>query len=87
MVLHQPVKKLVFNVRTAYRWEAEKLAYLLAVMGKERISVIHVNDSFGEDVAQGSQIILSFDVEEHYRIEAAAGLEDVGGLKTSGLDC
>jgi ABC-type branched-subunit amino acid transport system substrate-binding protein len=53
MVLHKPVKKYVFNVRTAYRSEAQKLAHFLALLGKQRISVIHVGDSFGDDVAQG----------------------------------
>jgi ABC-type branched-subunit amino acid transport system substrate-binding protein len=53
MVLHQPVKKHVFNVRTAYRSEARKLAQFLVLLGKQRISVIHVEDSFGDDVAEG----------------------------------
>ena len=53
MVLHKPVKPLVFNVRTAYRAEAHKLAAVLASVGRKRIALIHVADSFGEDVAQG----------------------------------
>lgn len=53
MVLHQPVKRYVFNVRTAYRAEAVKLAHLLAALGKSRVVVVHVDDSFGEDVVQG----------------------------------
>src|SRR5688572_17756735 len=53
MVLHKPVKPLVFNVRTAYRSEAYKLAEVLSSLGKQRIALIHVNDSFGDDVAQG----------------------------------
>ena len=53
MILHQPVKKHVFNVRTAYRSEAKKLAEFLVLLGKQRISVIHVQDSFGDDVAEG----------------------------------
>ena len=53
MVLHKPVKPLVFNVRTAYRTEAHKLAAVLAATGRKRIALIHVADSFGEDVAQG----------------------------------
>lgn len=53
MVLHQPVKPLVFNVRTAYRTEAQKLAAVLASTGRKRIAIVHVADSFGEDVAQG----------------------------------
>lgn len=53
MILHQPVKRNVFNVRTAYRLEARKLALVLGDLGKQRISVIHPQDSFGDDVAQG----------------------------------
>jgi ABC-type branched-subunit amino acid transport system substrate-binding protein len=53
MILHQPVKKMVFNVRTAYRSEAAKLASFLALLGKQRITLIHVQDSFGDDVAAG----------------------------------
>ena len=53
MILHKPVKPLVFNVRTAYRTEAHKLAAVLASTGRQRIALIHVADSFGEDVAQG----------------------------------
>ncbi|QJR10238.1 hypothetical protein DSM104443_01292 [Usitatibacter rugosus] len=53
MVLHKPVKKMVFNVRTAYRSEATKLASFLALLGKQRIALIHVQDSFGDDVAEG----------------------------------
>src|SRR5688572_22517153 len=53
MVLHKPVKPLVFNVRTAYRTEAHKLAAVLAATGRQRVALIHVADSFGEDVAQG----------------------------------
>jgi branched-chain amino acid transport system substrate-binding protein len=53
MVLHQPVKKHVFNVRTAYRSEARRLAGFLMQLGKQRITVIHVQDSFGDDVAEG----------------------------------
>ncbi|APV52573.1 hypothetical protein BWI17_20545 [Betaproteobacteria bacterium GR16-43] len=53
MILHKPIKKNVFNVRTAYRSEATKLAHFLALLGKQRISMIHVDDSFGDDVAQG----------------------------------
>lgn len=53
MVLHKPVQRYVFNVRTAYRSEARKLTDLLASLGKQRIDVLHVDDSFGNDVVQG----------------------------------
>src|SRR5437867_7014694 len=35
----------------------------------------------GQSAPEGAQIILSFDVEEHYRIEAAAGLKIDSGLR------
>jgi branched-chain amino acid transport system substrate-binding protein len=53
MVLHKPLKKQVFNVRTAYRSEAQKMAHFLVLLGKQRIALIHVQDSFGDDVAKG----------------------------------
>jgi ABC-type branched-subunit amino acid transport system substrate-binding protein len=53
MVLHDPVRRNVFNVRTAYRLEAQKLARVLGELGKQRVALIHPRDSFGEDVAQG----------------------------------
>ncbi|APV51091.1 hypothetical protein BWI17_16210 [Betaproteobacteria bacterium GR16-43] len=53
MVFHRPVQKYVFNVRTAYQLEAEKLVRLLKTSGLERIAVLHVNDAFGLDVLTG----------------------------------
>ena len=53
MVFHRPVQKYVFNVRTAYQLEAEKLVRLLKTSGLERIAVLHVNDGFGLDVLTG----------------------------------
>ena len=52
-VLHKPVKRYVFNVRTDYQSEARKLASLLAALGKQRIVLVYVDDSFGADAAQG----------------------------------
>lgn len=53
MVFHRPVQKYVFNVRTAYQLEAEKLVRLLKTSGLERIAVLHVADAFGQDVMAG----------------------------------
>lgn len=50
---HDPVLKYVFNVRTAYRLEAEKLVALLQTTGYSRIGVLHVGDGFGQDVLVG----------------------------------
>jgi branched-chain amino acid transport system substrate-binding protein len=53
MVLHQPVKKYVFNVRATYQREAEKAVAHLATLGIKRIALIQTDDSFGADGAAG----------------------------------
>jgi ABC-type branched-subunit amino acid transport system substrate-binding protein len=53
MVLHQPVRRQVFNVRSTYQREAEKALDHLVHLGLTRIAVVKADDSFGEDVAQG----------------------------------
>lgn len=53
MVFHKPVNKYVFNVRTAYQLEAEKLVALLKTAGYHKIAVLHVQDGFGKDVLEG----------------------------------
>jgi ABC-type branched-subunit amino acid transport system substrate-binding protein len=54
MILHQPVKKHVFNVRATYQREAEKAVAHLATIGVNRIAIVHVDDSFGHDVLTGA---------------------------------
>lgn len=54
MVLHKPVNPYVFNVRANYQREAERAIRHLSLIGQERIAVLHVDDSFGEDVATGA---------------------------------
>ena len=54
MVLHKPVNPYVFNVRAPYQREAERAVRHLSLIGQERIAVLHVDDSFGEDVAAGA---------------------------------
>lgn len=54
MVLHQPVKKFIFNVRATYQREAEKAVEHLNTMGVKRIAVVHTDDSFGQDGLQGA---------------------------------
>ena len=49
MLLHSPVKKYVFNVRSTYQREAEKGIGLLAAIGITTIGVLHVDDTFGTD--------------------------------------
>ncbi len=55
MVLHQPVKKHVFNVRATYQREAEKAVTHLNSMGINRIGIIYADDSFGADGVAGAQ--------------------------------
>jgi branched-chain amino acid transport system substrate-binding protein len=54
MVLHQPLNPWVFNVRTTYQREAEQLMRHLAMGGADRVAIVQVNDSFGDDAAQGA---------------------------------
>ena len=55
MVLHQPVKKHVFNVRATYQREAEKAVAHLSSMGITRIGLVYADDSFGADGVAGAQ--------------------------------
>jgi branched-chain amino acid transport system substrate-binding protein len=55
MVLHQPVRKYVFNVRAPYQREAEKAIAHLASMGISRIAIVYADDSFGADGLTGAQ--------------------------------
>ena len=55
MVLHQPVKKHVFNVRATYQREAEKAVTHLNSMGITRIGLVFADDSFGADGVAGAQ--------------------------------
>src|SRR5215208_1974881 len=55
MVLHQPVRKHVFNVRATYQREAEKAITHLTSMGITRIGIVLADDSFGADGLAGAQ--------------------------------
>ena len=55
MVLHQPVRRHIFNVRATYQREAEKAITHLASMGITRIAVVLADDSFGADGLAGAQ--------------------------------
>ncbi len=55
MVLHQPVKKQIFNVRATYQREAEKAILHLHTIGITRIVVVHADDSFGLDGLEGAK--------------------------------
>jgi branched-chain amino acid transport system substrate-binding protein len=55
MVLHQPVRKRVFNVRATYQREVEKVIAHLISIGITRIALIYADDSFGADGLAGAQ--------------------------------
>jgi len=55
MLLHNPVQRHIFNVRSTYQREAEKAIEHLNTLGITRIAVVHVDDSFGRDGLEGAQ--------------------------------
>jgi branched-chain amino acid transport system substrate-binding protein len=54
MALHKPVQPWLFNVRANYQREAERAIEHLSLIGVERIAIVQVNDSFGDDAVQGA---------------------------------
>ena len=54
MALHQPVNPWVFNVRASYQREAEAVVRHLGLTGLDKLVLLYVNDSFGEDALQGA---------------------------------
>jgi ABC-type branched-subunit amino acid transport system substrate-binding protein len=54
MVMHNPVQRYVFNVRSTYQREVEKAIEHLHTLGISRIAVVHVDDSFGLDGLEGA---------------------------------
>lgn len=54
MVLHEPVNPYVFNVRTSYQREAERVVHHQALAGVKQIAIVRADDSFGADVYIGA---------------------------------
>lgn len=54
MSLHDPVQPYVFNVRATYQREAREVIRHLGMGGLERVGVLYVDDSFGEDAIKGA---------------------------------
>ena len=54
MALHQPVNPNVFNVRSSYQDEAERVVKHLSLVGVDRIAVLQADDSFGADAVIGA---------------------------------
>ena len=55
MVFHKPANPLVFNVRPSYQSETEKAVEHLHTLSVQRLAVVHVDDSFGEDCLAGAE--------------------------------
>ncbi|HET9822091.1 MAG TPA: ABC transporter substrate-binding protein [Burkholderiaceae bacterium] len=55
MLLHRPVNPWVFNVRSSYQREAEHAVRQLASMSMQRIGLVQVSDSFGNDGVEGAK--------------------------------
>ncbi len=54
-LLHKPVNRYIFNVRSSYHREIEKVIDHLQTVKTERIAVVHVDDSFGADALAGAE--------------------------------
>ncbi|WP_407646617.1 ABC transporter substrate-binding protein [Caenimonas koreensis] len=54
MVLHEPVQRHVFNVRSTYQREAQKAVEQLTSIGMQRVAIVHADDSFGRDALEGA---------------------------------
>ena len=55
MVFHQPVNPYVFNVRSSYQAEAQRAIEHLFQITLQRVAVVHADDSFGADCAEGAK--------------------------------
>lgn len=65
-MLHEPVNRLLFNVRASYRTEVSAAVAHFATVNLRRIGLVYVDDSFGADVLAGFQAALA-----HQRLEPA----------------
>ena len=54
MAFHAPVNPLVFNVRAPYYSEAENAVLYLHQQGAQRLALVHVDDSFGDEAGEGA---------------------------------
>ena len=54
MDLHNPVNPWIFNVRTTYQAETERLTRHLGMSRLDSVGLCYVNDSFGTDALQGA---------------------------------
>jgi branched-chain amino acid transport system substrate-binding protein len=54
LALHEPVNPFVFNLRASFQREAERAIRHLAGIGVKRITIVQVNDAFGNDAGIGA---------------------------------
>jgi len=54
MALHEPVNSYVFNLRASFQREAERAVKHLASIGVRRLTIVQVNDDFGNDAGIGA---------------------------------
>ena len=52
-VFHQPMQRLVFNIRAKYQDEVAKAVEHFSTIGIRNISILHVDDAFGHDGLEG----------------------------------
>jgi len=52
--LHEPVQPYVFHLRASHQKEAERAVKHLAGIGVKRITIVQVNDAFGNDAGKGA---------------------------------
>jgi len=52
--LHEPTQPYVYHLRASYQREAERAVRHLAGIGVKRITIVQVNDDFGNDAGKGA---------------------------------
>lgn len=52
--LHEPLQPYVYHLRASYQREAERAVRHLASIGVKRITIVQVNDAFGNDAGKGA---------------------------------
>jgi ABC-type branched-subunit amino acid transport system substrate-binding protein len=52
--LHEPVQPWIYHLRASYQREAERAVKHLAGIGVKRITIVQVNDTFGNDAGKGA---------------------------------
>ena len=53
-LLRQPHRPMVFNLRTSYHMEIDRMVDYLVRSGRHRVAVVYQNDAFGKDGLKGS---------------------------------